>query len=131
LRVPFIREGLQFYLSGQNIEIATECSGIRSSFALLVLTALMSNVLLQSVWRKVVLVSAVVPLVLVKNGIRIVTLSLLAIRVDPAFLAGWLHHSGGFIFFGVTLFAEAALCWALRRSEHSRRESCVRVEMTG
>ncbi len=39
------------------------------------------------------------PLAIVKNGIRIVSLSLLARHVNPSFLTGQLHHEGGFVFF--------------------------------
>ena len=117
LRVPHVHDGLRFYLDGLSIEIATECSGIRSSFSLLVLTVLLSYTLLHSTWRRIALVSTVVPLVLVKNGIRIVTLCLLSIYVDPSFITGSLHHSGGFVFFGMALMMEGALCWLLLRGE--------------
>jgi len=38
-----------------------------------------------------------------KNGIRIVTLTLLAVHVDPSFLTGQLHHDGGVVFFALAL----------------------------
>jgi len=117
LSVPHLRDGLRFYLSSLNIEIASECSGIRSSFALLVLTVLLSYITLHSAWRRLVLILTVIPLVLIKNGIRIVTLSLLAIYVDRSFITGSLHRRGGFVFFGLALAAEGVLCWLLQRSE--------------
>jgi len=117
LNVPYLRDGLRFYLSSLTIEIAPECSGIRSSFALLVLGVLLSYFALQSAWRRLVLILAVVPLVLVKNGIRIVTLTLLTIYVDRSVISGPLHRHGGFLFFGFALAAEGLLCWLLRRSE--------------
>ena len=119
LNVPYHCDGLRFYLSGLNIEIAPECSGIRSSFALLVLVVLLSYFALRSTWRRLILILAVVPLVLVKNGIRIVTLSLLTIYVDSSVISGPLHHHGGFLFFGFALAAEGLLCWLLQRSEIS------------
>jgi len=119
LNVPYLRDGLRFYLSGLNIEIAPECSGIRSSFALLVLVVLLSHFALHSTWRRLILILAVVPLVLVKNGIRIVTLALLTIYVDSSVISGPLHHHGGFLFFGFVLAAEGLLCWLLQRSEIS------------
>ena len=117
LHVPYLRDGLRFYLSSLNIEIASECSGIRSSFALLVLVVLLSHFALHSAWRRLALILAVVPLVLVKNGIRIVTISLLTIYVDRSVISGPLHRQGGFLFFGVALAAEGLLCWLLQRSE--------------
>lgn len=123
LNVPYLRDGLRFYLSDLSIEIAPECSGIRSSFALLVLTVLLSYIALHSTWRRLVLVIAIVPLVLIKNGIRIVTLSLLAIYVDRSFISGTLHRQGGFVFFGLALAAEGVLCWLLQRSELKTKAS--------
>ena len=117
LNVPYLRDGLRFYFSGLNIEIAPECSGIRSSFALLVLVVLLSHFALHSTWRRLILILAVIPLVLVKNGIRIVTLSLLTIYVDSSVINGPLHRNGGFLFFGLVLAAEGLLCWLLQRSE--------------
>jgi exosortase len=117
LRVPHVHDGLRFYLSGLNIEIASECSGIRSSFSLLVLVVLISHAALRETWRRLLMVSTVVPLMLIKNGIRIVTLCLLSLYVDPSFITGSLHHSGGFVFFGLALAMEGLICWGLQHSE--------------
>ncbi len=119
LHVSFLRDGFSFYLSGLSIEIAPECSGIRSSYALLVLTVLLSYLTLHTAWRRAALVLAVLPLVLFKNGIRIVTLCLLTIHVDRSVINGPLHHQGGFVFFGLALAVEGALWWFLQRSELS------------
>jgi hypothetical protein len=46
----------------------------------------------------------IIPLVMIKNAIRIVTLTLLAEHVDVRFLTeSWLHRSGGFVFAGIAL----------------------------
>jgi len=120
LHVDFIREGLRFEFPDFAIEIATECSGIRSSFALVVLTFLIAEAALKNWWNRLLLVIAVIPLVLIKNGIRIVTLTMLAIKVNPSYLDGPLHHRGGFVFFGIALAIEGVLCWLLVMSETRR-----------
>ena len=117
LHVSFHRADLQFQFSNLTIEIAPECSGIRSSYALLVITLLLSYLWVHSFWRRALLVAAVIPLVLIKNGIRIATISLLAEKVDPAFIDSPLHHRGGFVFFSLVLALEGAFCWLLRRGE--------------
>jgi exosortase len=117
VRVPFVREGLRFDLSRVSIIIDPQCSGIRSSYALLVLAAALCYLALRSPGRRLILLASVLPLALLKNGIRIVTLTLLAEYVNPSYLRGTLHHDGGFVFFGVALALEILLCWALGASE--------------
>jgi exosortase/archaeosortase family protein len=62
-------------------------------------------------------VLVILPIVVIKNAIRIVALSLLAMHVDPSFLTGQLHHEGGFVFFVLALGLLAPLFVMLKRSE--------------
>jgi exosortase len=114
---PFNREGYLFALPGVAIEIADECSGIRSSIALLLTSLLGGYVLLDKPWGRTLLVLLVLPFAVLKNGIRIVGLTLLALRVDPSFLTGQLHHEGGIVFFLLTLAMMAPVVAALRKLE--------------
>jgi exosortase len=100
---PAFRRGLIFDLPGVSIEVARECSGIRSSIALGITCLAGSYLLLRRGWARAALLLAVVPIAILKNGIRIATLSLLAIHVDESFLFGRLHRDGGVVFFGVGL----------------------------
>src|SRR5438132_180137 len=117
--VPVLRDGFFFSLPGVTIEIARECSGIRSSVAMLITSLLAGHLFLLSVWTKAALVVATLPLLIVKNGIRIVTLSLLSIYVDPGFLTGRLHHEGGVLFFLLALVILAPVLWLLQKSEQT------------
>ena len=101
--VPAVRENMTISLPALTIEVAPQCSGIRSSISLLILTLAGANLYVRSSLSKFVLVAAVIPLVLIKNAIRIVTLSTLALYVDRGFLTGHLHHDGGIVFFMVAL----------------------------
>jgi len=115
--VPVLRDGFVFHLARVNIEVARECSGIRSSLALLVLAILVAHFYLKTFWKQVVLVVAGLFVMILKNGVRIVTLTLLASYVDPGFLYGRLHHDGGVFFFLLGLLLLAPLLWFLQRSE--------------
>jgi len=115
--VPVLREGFVFHLAHVNIEVARECSGIRSSLALLILAILVAHFYLKTFWKQVVLVVAGLLVMILKNGVRIVTLTLLASYVDPGFLYGRLHHGGGVFFFLLGLLMLAPLLWFLQRSE--------------
>jgi exosortase len=97
--VPALREGFVFHLAQVNIEIAKECSGIRSSIALLILALPVVHFGMRRFWKKGLFVACALFMMVVKNGIRIVTLTLLAIYVDPSFLHGKLHRDGGVVFF--------------------------------
>ena len=123
--VPVLRDGFIFSLPGVAIEVAKECSGIRSSLALLIMSLLAGHLVLRSAWTKTLLILAALPLLVVKNGIRIVTLSLLSIYVDPSFLMGSLHHQGGILFFFVALGLLAFVLRSLQRLERSAGADAV------
>jgi len=52
-----------------------------------------------------------------KNGLRIATLSTLAVYVNPAFLHGRLHEYGGVVFFSAGLIPLALVLRLLQRTE--------------
>jgi exosortase len=120
LGVPALREGLVFHLAKVNIEIARECSGIRSSMALLILALLVAHFRLRNLWNKILFVTVGLFMMIVKNGIRIATLTLLAIYVDPGFLFGRLHRQGGVVFFLLALLLLLPLLFLLERAESKR-----------
>jgi len=115
--VPVSQQGFVLSIPGLNIEVARECSSIRSSMMLLVASMVLAQVSLRSPWCKALVIAAAVPLSVAKNGLRIVTLSMLGTRVDPSFLSGRLHHQGGIVFFMISLAVLVVLLWVLRRAE--------------
>lgn len=115
--VPISRDGVILTIPGLTIEVAKECSSIRSSLMLLVTTMVLAHVLLRSTWRKVIVVLIAIPLSLAKNAVRIFTIATLGTQVDPGFLTGHLHHDGGVVFFGLTLGVILLVIWRLRRTE--------------
>jgi exosortase len=117
---PVLRQGLFFSLPQVTIEVAKECSGIRSTQALLITCLLAGHLFLRTNWRRAVLLVAAVPVLVIKNGIRISTLTLLAVHVNPSFLTGRLHHDGGFVFFALGMLILLPLLWWLQRTEAAR-----------
>jgi exosortase len=118
--VPALREGLVFHLARFNIEVAKECSGIRSSMALLILALLVAHFRLKRFWIKTLFVASGLLMMIVKNGIRIATLTVLAVYVDPSFLTGRLHHEGGVLFFVLALLLLLPVLTLLQRWESRR-----------
>lgn len=115
--VPALREGFVFRVPHFTIEVAQECSGIRSSLALLVLALIAAHLFLRTFWKQIVFVVAGLLIMVVKNGVRIATLTILAEYVNPGFLYGSLHHQGGVVFFLVGLVLLFPILWLLQRGE--------------
>jgi len=114
---PVHRNGILVSLSNLDLEVAKECSSIRSSCLLLVTAIVLAHLFLRSWWRKALLIAAAIPLSVAKNGLRITTIGELGTRVDPGFLDGKLHHDGGIVFFGIAVVAVGVLLWILRRTD--------------
>jgi exosortase len=118
--VPYLRQGFIFQLPGVAIRVAEECSGIRSTLALVITAALASYLFLKTPWKRLLLCVIVIPVAILKNGLRIMALSTLAIYVNPAFLYGHLHKHGGIVFFLIGLVPLALLLMWLQKSEVPR-----------
>ena len=123
LGVPTLRDGFYITVPGITIEVAPECSGIRSSVAMLITCLLAAHFYLRTRWGMLLFILLVIPVAMIKNGIRIATLTLLSLYVDPSFLKGSLHRDGGFVFFflGLAILA-VALIW-IRKAERRRGSS--------
>lgn len=129
LGVPILRNEFVLTIPGVSVEVAKECSGINSSIALFVITLLIAHETLKTNWRRTALVLLIIPLSIFKNALRIVTLTLLASRVDPGFLTGRLHHQGGFVFFLITL-AVAYPIWLLLKRTETRAEAASSAQLS-
>src|SRR5216683_437425 len=100
---PTLRDGTIFHLPNITIEVAQECSGIRSSWVLFITSLLAANLFLKSPWRRVALVAAVIPLGIIRNGFRVWVIGTLCIRFGPQMLHSVIHRSGGPAFFVLSL----------------------------
>ena len=127
---PVFRDGVFFSMPGLDVRVAPECSGIRSSMALVITAVVAGRMMLQSGWRRLVLVLAAIPITIFKNGLRIAALCLLTIQVDREFLVGDLHTRGGYPFFLLALAFMVPVLWMLRRSERNGSGSEARPQQS-
>jgi exosortase C (VPDSG-CTERM-specific) len=118
--MPVFREGTIFALPGVVIEVAQECSGIRSSLVLLLTGVLAANLFLRTSWRRALLVVAVVPLGIVRNGFRVFVISKLCVDYGPAMVHSPIHTRGGPLFFALSLIPLLGLLWWLYRTERPK-----------
>jgi exosortase len=122
---PFLRNGFVFVLPTITIEVVEECGGIHATLALLIASLVAGHLFLPSLWKKVLLVLFVFPIVSLTNGLRIAGLTLLTVYVDPGFMRGSMHRRGGLGFFLlglICLFAVLRLLQCGQRPRDSRRE---------
>ena len=114
---PVLRAGAVFQLPGITIEVAKECSGIRSSLVLVITSLLAANMFLHTTWRRALLVCAVIPLGLLRNGLRILVISLLCVHIGPQMIHSVIHRRGGPVFFVASLVPLFVVLWWLRRGD--------------
>jgi len=117
---PVYREGFVFHMPHLSIEVAPECSGIRSCLSMLILTIIAGHMLLKTTWRRIALVLIAIPIMIFKNSIRIATLTLLSIHIDPAIIQSRLHREGGIPFFLLALLITYPVLKALMKTEKNR-----------
>lgn len=115
--VPFSRTGYTFHVSTISIEVARECSGIRSFLALAIVSVIAGEFFLRSLWTRVFLILIIVPIAIMKNGFRIAVLSLLGAYVDERILVSELHRQGGCLFFTLALFLVGGVIVLLIKTE--------------
>lgn len=115
--VSFLRDGNLFQISTISLQVAQECSGIRSSWVLFITSLLASYLFLRNPWHRALIVALVIPLGILRNGFRILVLAKLCIHYGPAMIDSPIHHRGGPIFFALSLIPLFLLLWWLRRME--------------
>jgi exosortase len=121
--VPFFRVGFTFSLPGLDVEVAEQCSGIRSGLSFLITSLLAGHFFLRSAWGRLGLVLSAFPITIFKNGLRIVTIYGLSIHPSMETVVAWVHRYGGIPFSFVGLALLATLVTGLRKFEDASRAS--------
>lgn len=117
LRIPVLAQGVNLSLPGVEVEVAKECSGIRSCESLVITSILISYYLLRSAGNRILLVLISIPIAIVKNAIRITTISCLGLYVNRSFFYGSLHRNGGLPFSLIALAMLSMVLFMVRRLE--------------
>jgi exosortase C (VPDSG-CTERM-specific) len=114
---PVFRHGLVFDFPGFSLEVAPECSGIHSSLVLFITSLVAGQLFLRGLWNRVLLTLCVIPLAILRNGLRIFVIGQLCVRVSPDMINSYVHRHGGPIFFALSLIAFFLVLLSLRKSE--------------
>jgi len=110
LGVVAARSGNQVFLAGdKSLVIANVCNGLRTLISLLAFGALYAYVCrLRGLWR-MALFALTIPVAVVSNSIRIVSLVLVADTWDTATAVGWYHDFSGILIFVLAFLLMFAL----------------------
>jgi exosortase len=110
-----------------NFAIAEGCSGIRSLFAMVMLTAIYVHLTQREIWKKILILMFSLAFAIVGNIGRIFTVILVAKFIDPKLASGIYHDYSGYVFFPIALLAMLLFSKLinLRWSGQSRSELSV------
>lgn len=109
------------------VDIADPCSGIRSLFALTMISAVYAHLTLRAWWSKWILFLMAVPLAVAGNFVRILMLTFGTLALGSEFAIGTIDHpsgyhmAAGFVVFGVALAGMVGIGKILGRMEHRTR----------
>lgn len=109
-----LRAGAKF-----SVDVADPCSGIRSLFALMMVSALYGFFTQKEMWKKAVLFLCSIPLAILGNLARILMLTLGTIAMGPEIAIGTLedpsffHMLAGYLVFAVALAGMLGIGWVL------------------
>ncbi|MEO6845768.1 MAG: exosortase/archaeosortase family protein [Chthoniobacterales bacterium] len=91
------------------VDIANPCSGIRSLFALMMVSSLYAYFAVRPLWKQILVFCCSIPLAILGNMVRIFMLVVGTLLVSSKFAIGtleqpsWFHMAAGFVVFAVAL----------------------------
>lgn len=101
--VPSMRWGNVIELPMLRLEVAEACSGIRSLMSLFTLAVFYGYFLEKSIWRRIALVLASIPIAIAANAVRILGTGICVQYWDPDRALGFFHEFSGWVIFLVSL----------------------------
>lgn len=117
--IPNLRDGLVFRLPGITIEVAQECSGVRSTLVLFVTSLVAGHLFLAKTANRLMVTLATVVLGVLRNGFRILVIAWLCVEQGPHMIHSPIHKQGGPIFFAIALIPLGLLFVLLMRRERT------------
>ena len=92
-----------------NVDVADPCSGIRSLFAMMALTAAYAYFTQRGTWRRWLLFACSLPIAVIGNMVRIMSICVVAAWFGQKAATGYYHDYSGYVVFlvGVLLMVQA------------------------
>jgi exosortase len=123
--VPVLREGNLLILPRYTLAVVEACSGIRSLMSMLALSVGYGYLAECNFVIRAALTVAMVPVVIISNGIRVMTAALLVHHIGAGAAEGFLHTFSGWVIFltaTVLLLALHSIITVVRRGWHRKSE---------
>ena len=111
--LPALQQGSTIQVPGVSVIVDDTCSGLRSLISLIALSTLWAGGMPSGTprWQRLAIVAVSMPIAVVANMVRILTLVLLAAIYGPQVADGFIHYGSGLVVFGLALLA---LAWVHR-----------------
>jgi len=109
LGLPVQQVGNQLFGDGYAFNVDVPCSGIRSLQALTALTAIYAYLTQTGLVRKWLLFLSAIPLAVIGNMARVISVVLVAEGLDAEFASGTYHDMSGFVVFAVAVILMVAV----------------------
>jgi exosortase len=119
--VPVYREGNVIHLPGHTLQVVQACSGLRSMFPLMALTAVFGYLSLKSNVLRAVLLVAAVPTSIVVNIVRVFVLIVAFYYYEVDLSAGGTHTLFGTVIFVLGVLILAAVKVVLDRFDKTKQ----------
>jgi exosortase len=100
--VPVLREGNVIQLPAIQLEVAEACSGIRSLMTLFSVAIIYGYFAETSVWKRIVLALAALPIAVAANSIRIIGTGVCVQYWSPDKALGFFHEFSGWLMFVIS-----------------------------
>jgi exosortase len=114
--IPVVRDGNLLALGNVTLEVARECSGVRTAISLATLGLVFGYVPDSRPWLKVLVAVLTLPVVVVTNGGRVATTAIAAHYYGPGAATGFFHDLCGWLAFAaafaIMLLLNRFLIWA-------------------
>jgi exosortase D (VPLPA-CTERM-specific) len=108
-------EGNVIDLGFSKLQVVEACSGLRYIFPLLVLGLILAYFFRTALWKRILLVAAVIPLSILLNSGRIAFAAFSQQWWGPAAAEGFLHDFSGWVIFMVSLGILLVFQWVLSK----------------
>jgi len=110
-----------------NVDVADPCSGIRSLFAMMALTAAYAHFTLQNRLQKWMLFACSLPIAMIGNMFRIFSICLVARFFGQKIATGFYHDYSGFVIFVIGVFLMFETGRGVTKLDHALRKRLPRL----